>query len=119
MAFKIIKTDNTATLDAVEIYSANITGCKLILGLPWLRKAKPLIKWLRDVVLFEAIVIKPVPQKTAAIRAQTIEVHDISAAFFPGTFQEFFNSSPAIACVGIQKIASICHQKGLKAYMVK
>ena len=119
MAVEMMGTDNTATLDAAKIYGANITGCKLILGLPWLRKAEPSIKWLTNVVLFKANAIKPVSQEAAAIRAQTTGVRDVSAALLPDTPQESSNSSPAIACVGIEEMASICHREGLEAYMVE
>ena len=115
----MIKTNNTATFDVAKIYNANIIKCKLGLGLPWLRKAKPSIKWLRDVVLFKAIAMKPMIQETAAIRTQTTGVCDVSAVFLSSTLQEFSNSFPAVVCVGIQEIIDICHQKSVEAYIVE
>ena len=101
MAVEIIEIDNTATFNVAKIYSANFTGCNLILGLSWLRKIEPSIKWFKNVVLFEVIAIKPVPWEAAAIKIQTTKVRNVNAALLLGIPQKFSNFSPAIACIGI------------------
>ena len=119
MAVEIMRTDNTAIFDTAKIYGANIIGCKLILGLSWLRKVKPSIKWLKGIVLFETTAMKLILWEAATIKAQTTGVRDVSAVLFPNTSQESSNSFPVIACVEIQEMASICHQESLKVYIVE
>ena len=37
--------NNSWTSDAITIYGSNIIGCKLMLGMPWIKKAKPVFNW--------------------------------------------------------------------------
>ena len=49
---KIYGHNSLWTSDAITIYGSNITGCKLILGMPWIRKAKPAFNWDTDKIFF-------------------------------------------------------------------
>ena len=118
--------DSSQSLDAIDVYSANITGCKLILGLDWLKKAQPAINWGQNSVYYKPCATVPeYPKETAKIWAQIKGLADVNDASntspdTPSDYSsdDYFDRSPVMACVGLEKLAEICDAEGTEAYLV-
>ena len=52
VAIKTYGHNGSWTSDAIMIYKSNITSCKLILDMPWIRKAKPAFNWNTNMISF-------------------------------------------------------------------
>ena len=52
VAIKTYGHNGSWTSDAITIYGSNITGCKLMLGMPWIKKAKPAFNWDTNKIFF-------------------------------------------------------------------
>ena len=111
-------TDGSSTLDAIDVFGANITGCKMILGRPWLDQANLDIDWPRSAVCFPPVAMKDFPQEAAKIRARIMGLYDVSTSLSSADSEEFSNPSPVVACVGLEEFAAICKQEGSEAYLV-
>lgn len=60
----------SSTLDAIDVYGANITGCRMILGLSWLRQVSPDINWGNNTVCYLPAALRDFPEEAAAIRSR-------------------------------------------------
>ena len=119
MAVATRRIDNVPTLDAIDVFGANIAGCKLILGLPWLRTAQPQIGWYENTVSFAHQEEEPFSEEAAAIRSQVIGVHNVNAPSTPSSSGDDSDSAPVVACVSLVELAEICDTEGTEAFMVE
>lgn len=101
------------------MFSANVTGCKLILKMLWLVQANFIIMWLKKTVLFKNNISNLLTKKVLSIQAQSTKVYDISATLFWSSFLGFSNSILTVACVTLREFIKICKTKGLNAYLVQ
>ena len=112
-------TNSSTTFDAVTTFEANITGCKMILGLPWLRTTCPQISWFKDTVLFLSKKIKPFTEKTASLRAQVTGVHNVNTIVIPNSCQDSVDPAPIVAIVDVKECVKIYYAKSLETYLVE
>ena len=112
-------TDGSTTLDGVTTFGANILGCKMILGLPWLRTARRQIFWVKNTVLFLPKKMKPFTEEATSLRARVTGVHNISAAIIPSSCQDFVDPASVVAVVDAKKFVETCCAKGFEAYLVE
>ena len=120
IAVKTKGNDGSQSLDAVDVYGANNTGCKLILGLDWLSKAQPAIDWSRSTVYYKPCASVPdYPWEAVEMRAQIKGPADVSdtSGTPPGTPSDYSDRSPVVACVGLEELAEICDSEGTEAYL--
>ena len=52
VAIKTYRHNSSWTSDAITIYRPNITSCRLMLSMPWIKKAKPAFNWDTDKISF-------------------------------------------------------------------
>lgn len=57
--------------------------------------------------------------KTAAIRAQIISVHNVNTSNISNSPQDSFNSASVMVIIGLEELVEICKAKNTEAYMVE
>ena len=105
------------TSDAITIFGANITGCKLMLGMPWIRKAKPAFNWDTDKISFTR---GPWVDQDLTLRSKQEGKRAVSAPYLPSSSKDAADPKPPdVALVGAEEFHSICQAEGTQAWMVE
>ena len=110
VAIKTHGHNGSWTSDAITIYGSNITGCKLMLGMPWIRKAKPVFNWDTNKISFTR---GSWVYQDLILRSKQEDKRAVSAPYLPSSSKDAADPKPPdVALVGTEEFYSICQAKG-------
>ena len=100
-------------MTVVSIIGANFTSCDLILEIPWMQAAKPMIKWENENFSFlEPDGKLPTRTKSKKIWKPKVNARRKSSCSSADT------QTPDIVVVNLEELAAVCEAKSLNAFMV-
>lgn len=106
MCVEVVAGDGSKALEATIVFGANIIGCHMILGTPWLKKTNPKVswpkfemsftKWPKENLSFPNRAYRPFAKEAASMWAQVTGVYDVSTPITPAISPDISNTNPVV-----------------------